>query len=80
MKTIIKGTGSHLPERVIENSFFLNRQFMDENGVVNPKPVEEIIAKLQAITGIKSRRYISEKGDSVPLMAAAAQTPLLMRY
>ena len=49
---------------------------MDENGVVNPKPVEEIIAKLEAITGIKSRRYISEKGDSVPLMVAAAQNAI----
>lgn len=61
-----------MPERVIENSWFLNRQFMDENGVVSAKPNEEIVAKLEAITGIKSRRYISEKGDSVPLMVAAA--------
>lgn len=65
-----------MPERVIENSYFLDRQFMDENGVVNPKPVEEIVAKLEAITGIKSRRYISEKGDSVPLMVAAAQNAI----
>jgi 3-oxoacyl-[acyl-carrier-protein] synthase III len=72
LKTKILGTGSHLPERIIENSFFLDKQFMDENGVVNPKPIAEIIEKLEAITGIKSRRYISEKGDSVPLMVAVA--------
>ncbi len=46
---------------------------MDPEGIVNPKPAEEIIAKLEAITGIKERGYISEKGDSVPLMVAAAE-------
>jgi 3-oxoacyl-[acyl-carrier-protein] synthase-3 len=76
LKTIIKGTGSHLPERTIENAYFLDRQFMDNNGVVNPKPSQEIIAKLEAITGIKSRRYIPEKGDSVPLMTQAAQNAI----
>ncbi|MFT7308733.1 MAG: 3-oxoacyl-[acyl-carrier-protein] synthase-3 [Spirosomataceae bacterium] len=45
---------------------------MDENGVVNPKPTSEIIAKLEAITGIKERRYISEKGDSTPIMVEAS--------
>ena len=49
---------------------------MDENGNINPKPAEEIIAKLESITGIKSRRYISEKGDSVPLMVAAASNAI----
>ncbi len=76
MKTIIKGTGSHLPERIIDNSYFLNRQFMDENGFVNPKPTAEIIEKLEAITGIKSRRYIPETGDSVPLMTHAAENAI----
>ncbi len=61
-----------MPERIIDNSFFLNRIFMDENGIANPKPIEEIVAKLEAITGIKSRRYIAETGDSIPLMTAAA--------
>lgn len=76
MKTTIIGTGTHLPERRIENSFFLNRTFMDEKGNVNPKPTEEIITKLEQITGIKERRYISETGDSVPLMTAAANNAI----
>ena len=50
---------------------------MDANGVVNPKPAEEIIGKLEAITGIKSRRYISEKGDSVPLMVEASKNAII---
>lgn len=45
---------------------------MDANGVVNPKPTAEIIAKLEAITQIKERRYIAEKDDSIPIMVEAS--------
>lgn len=76
MKTFIAGTGTKLPERRIENSFFLDRVFMDQNGVTNPKPQADIIAKLEQITGIRERGYISEKGDSVPLMVDAALAAL----
>jgi len=69
----ITGTGMHLPERIIKNDYFLNHQFMSLDGKMNAKPQTEIIQKLEAITGIQERRYISEKGDSVPLMLAAAQ-------
>ncbi|AWV99382.1 3-oxoacyl-ACP synthase III family protein [Arcticibacterium luteifluviistationis] len=73
MSIIINGTGTELPERLIKNDFFLGHQFMSPDGVVNPKPQAEIIAKLEAITGIKERHYISEKGDSAPLMVAVAK-------
>jgi 3-oxoacyl-[acyl-carrier-protein] synthase III len=76
LKTFIAGTGTKLPERRIENSFFLDRVFMDQNGVTNPKPQADIIAKLEQITGIRERGYISEKGDSVPLMVDAALAAL----
>ena len=73
MSIIITGTGTHLPERIIKNDHFLNHQFMSSDGKVNEKPQAEIIAKLESITGIQERRYISSKGDSVPLMVAAAE-------
>jgi 3-oxoacyl-[acyl-carrier-protein] synthase-3 len=76
LKTYIAGTGTKLPERRITNSYFLNHVFMDENGVPNPKPQADIIAKLEQITGIKERGYISEKGDSVPLMVDASLAAL----
>lgn len=76
MKTFIAGTGTKLPERRITNSYFLNHVFMDENGVPNPKPQADIIAKLEQITGIKERGYIPEKGDSVPLMVDASLAAL----
>ncbi len=76
MKTFIAGTGTKLPERRIENSFFLDRVFMDPNGLINPKPQADIIAKLEQITGIRERGYIPEKGDSVPLMVDASLATL----
>lgn len=76
MKTFIAGTGTKLPERRIENSFFLDRVFMDPNGLINPKPQADIIAKLEQITGIRERGYIPEKGDSVPLMVDASLAAL----
>ncbi len=72
MKTIIAATGTILPERVVGNQAFLDRTFMFEDGTHNPKPTAEVVAKLEQITGIVERRYISEKGDSVPLMRDAA--------
>jgi 3-oxoacyl-[acyl-carrier-protein] synthase-3 len=35
-----------------------------------------MVAKLEQITGIKERGYISERGDSVPLMTAACENAL----
>jgi 3-oxoacyl-[acyl-carrier-protein] synthase III len=76
LKTIIAATGTKLPERIIDNSSFLDRTFMNPDGTVIAKPAEEVVAKLEQITGIKERRYIAEKGDSVPLMRDAAQAAI----
>lgn len=76
MSTIILGTGHHLPERIIENSYFLHHTFLDKNGVKNSKPTDQIVAKLESITGIKSRRYVKEDEDSVPLMGRASMNAI----
>ncbi len=76
MRTILAATGTKLPERRIPNSFFNDRRFLNPDGSTMGKPVEEIIEKLEQITGIKERRYISAKGDSVPLMRDAAQAAI----
>lgn len=72
LKTKIIGTGTVLPSMVVENSYFLNREFYDKEGVKNEKPMAEVIEKLQAITGITERRYVPFDQDSVPLMAETA--------
>lgn len=71
--TIIKGTGSVLPELVVPNSNFNDHVFYDKHGVKNLRQGEEVTAKLEAITGIKERRYVPFDQDSRPLMTEAAK-------
>jgi 3-oxoacyl-[acyl-carrier-protein] synthase III len=57
--TRIIGSGSCIPEVVIENKHFLSYKFYDNstNGAFD-KANEEIIEKLKEITGIEERRWI----------------------
>jgi 3-oxoacyl-[acyl-carrier-protein] synthase III len=71
--TIIKGTGSVLPELVVPNSVFESHIFYGKDGVKGERQGAEVTAKLEAITGIRERRYVPPDQDSRPLMAEAAQ-------
>lgn len=70
--TVIKGTGTVLPGLLVPNSEFNDHIFYDKNGVVNELPGEQITAKLEAISGIRERRYVPFDQDSRPLMTEAA--------
>ena len=71
--TIIKGTGSVLPDLVVPNSDFHNHVFYDKKGGKNEASGEEVTAKLEAISGIRERRYVPFDQDSRPLMTGAAR-------
>jgi 3-oxoacyl-[acyl-carrier-protein] synthase-3 len=71
--TIIKGTGSVLPELVVPNSDFESHIFYSKDGVKNERQGAEVTAKLEAITGIRERRYVPPDQDSRPLMTDAAK-------
>ena len=71
--TIIKGTGSILPELVVTNEQFNDHVFYDKSGTQLPKQGAEVTAKLESITGIRERRYIPFDQDSRPLMTKAAE-------
>ncbi len=71
--TVIKGTGSVLPELVVHNSDFNENVFYDKNGKKNARQGEEVTAKLEAITGIRERRYVPFDQDSRPLMIEGAR-------
>ncbi|MFP3596690.1 3-oxoacyl-ACP synthase III family protein [Chryseobacterium sp. SIMBA_029] len=58
--TIIIGSGSYIPNRVIGRDFFMNSEFYTEDGVKIEKPAEEIISKFVEITEIENRRFIEE--------------------
>lgn len=70
--TFIKGTGSVLPELVVTNSAFESNVFYGKDGVESERQGAEAAAKLEAITGIRERRYVPFDQDSRPLMTKAA--------
>ncbi|HDS00777.1 MAG TPA: ketoacyl-ACP synthase III [candidate division Zixibacteria bacterium] len=58
--SVIAGTGSYIPPREVPNSAFLNAEFYDTDGSKFEKKNEEIVGKLEEITGILERRYVTD--------------------
>jgi 3-oxoacyl-[acyl-carrier-protein] synthase III len=58
--TIISGTGSYIPEKLVTNHEFLGSEFFDSEGRPLTRSNEETIQKFEAITGIRERRYVSD--------------------
>jgi len=57
--SVIAGSGSYLPTRVVRNEDFMDHTFYDEGCQKLEQPNEEIIRKFGQITGIFERRYIA---------------------
>lgn len=76
INSVIKGTGSLLPEMLVPNSHFESNEFYDRAGNRVEKSNAEIIDKLETITGIRERRYIPFDEDSTRLMTGASQRAL----
>lgn len=60
IRSVIIGTGSYLPAKVVENKDFLQHQFFEKDGQPIEKDNAEIISKFQDITEIEERRYAKE--------------------
>jgi len=58
--SVITGTGSYIPSRVITNEDFLTNEFFETNGEKLNKPNQEITDKFLEITTIAQRRYITD--------------------
>lgn len=58
--TVISATGSYIPTREVSNSEFLDAQFYDSENVKIQKENQEIVTKLEEITGIVERRYVTD--------------------
>jgi 3-oxoacyl-[acyl-carrier-protein] synthase-3 len=58
--SIIAGSGSYIPARIVPNSDFMDHTFYDQQGVRLEKTNEEIIDKFEQITGIRERRYVTD--------------------
>ena len=75
--TVIVGTGSYIPTRVIANNFFLNAEFYDPGtNELFQTPNEEIIRKFYEITNIEERRYAEDDQVTSDLATLAARNAI----
>lgn len=74
--SIITGTGSYIPTVNIENTFFLDHEFLGADGKKNPKSNKDIIQKFKEITCINERRYVSDDLDTSEIAFIAAERAL----
>lgn len=77
VNAIITATGSYIPERVIPNQHFLEHQFFNSQGGRLERPNPAIIEKLEEITGIKERRYVTDNLTTSDIAFMAAEEALL---
>jgi 3-oxoacyl-[acyl-carrier-protein] synthase-3 len=74
--SIITGTGSYIPTVEIPNRKFQDREFYDANGKKYDKSNHNIIDKLEEITGIIERRFITDDLVTSDIAYLAAQEAL----
>lgn len=58
--SIITGTGSYIPSKMVTNENFLTNEFYESDGKRIEKPNQEIIDKFLEITTIAERHYIAD--------------------
>lgn len=75
--SVIKATGSYIPEKIVQNSDFLNNVFYDPNGKIIEVPNEEIIQKFKKITNISERRYINDDYVTSDIAHIAAENAIV---
>lgn len=71
--TVIKGSGSYLPDLIVKNEDFLNNNFINEKGEKIPKETKAIIQKFQEITEIEERRYLEPQWNTSDMAYFAAK-------
>ncbi|HYM60834.1 MAG TPA: ketoacyl-ACP synthase III [Thermoanaerobaculia bacterium] len=57
IRTVITGSGSHIPSVVVPNDHFLGHEFHGPDQKPIRKPNAEILNQFESITGIRERRY-----------------------
>jgi 3-oxoacyl-[acyl-carrier-protein] synthase III len=72
-RTVITGTGSHLPERVVPNAHFLDRRFLGRDGQPLKGSSADLLRQFETITDIVERRWAPEGLAASDLAADAAR-------
>ncbi|SET59580.1 3-oxoacyl-ACP synthase III family protein [Hymenobacter actinosclerus] len=73
LHSVITGTGSCIPARIVRNDAFLDSAFFDGNGQRLDKPGAEIVERFAQITDIQERRYAADDQVASDLALLAAQ-------
>ncbi|HSP16102.1 MAG TPA: ketoacyl-ACP synthase III [Thermoanaerobaculia bacterium] len=60
IRSVIVGTGSHIPSVVVPNDAFLKHEFRSADQKKIDKTNREILDQFEAITGIRERRYVPD--------------------
>jgi 3-oxoacyl-[acyl-carrier-protein] synthase III len=71
--SIITGTGSYIPTRIVKNEDFETSVFYETNGMIIDKPGKEISEKFHEITTIGERRYITDDMITTDMAFMAAE-------
>ena len=76
IRSVIVGTGSHIPAVCVKNEQFLQHDFRDAKGKKIDKSNAEIVDQFQAITGIRERRYVPDDALTSDIATDAARKAL----
>jgi 3-oxoacyl-[acyl-carrier-protein] synthase-3 len=71
--SVITGTGSYVPPKVVKNEDFLQYKFFSPSGEPITKPVEVTIEKFKEITEIEERRYVDDQYVTSDIATFAAE-------
>src|SRR5829696_1679946 len=76
IRSVIVGTGSHIPSVCVTNEQFLEHDFRDKNRKKIDKSNAEIVQQFEAITGIRERRYVADNQLTSDIATDAARKAL----
>ncbi|MEM6726677.1 MAG: ketoacyl-ACP synthase III [Bacteroidota bacterium] len=76
VNSIITGTGSYIPEVKLRNTDFQGNTFFNARGEQITKPTDQIVQKVEEISEIQERRYVSDDQDTADIATYAAQAAL----
>ena len=77
--TIIIGSGSYIPTKIIGREHFMDSVFYTDEGDKINKPNEEIIQKFVEITEIENRRYLEDDEFNSDLVSGRQKKLFMMR-
>ena len=71
--SLITGTGSYVPNKIVKNDDFLKYDFLESTGAKIDKENRDIVDKFEEITTISERRYAEDHQSTSDLAFYAAQ-------